>query len=518
MEVKNAEVLDNGKRIVVDLKRRLAAQNAATFIAGARKLVAHHATLDVGDTTLDQPSDRHCKRVRSGGCKNSCRCCFRKSVLGNYSNFMKSGLPHRLLFYQNGEWNDVPEELVALLREEFQAKKAIAEITFQGHRSVFDFLHMVQIDLETELQQPIAWIDESGGCFFPELYSDVDEPHVCFCSGGKNNQVHLSSDPNGTREINVHLDITINGSDSSKSGEYGEASISHVKRLKVEGEPANNHYELEENYGNYGKACGDVNETIEENEPWALSASQNPEFESILGKLTRLVRGGSDFYTVQDKFLVGLGSFVDVNNIVGIYRGPVTSFSGQTRLQSFLKQVEITKKDRGNANVRYAWLGSSKQDITRIMVHGFWPNEKPQFKLTCGIGIHLAPANCSHISASYSDVDENGVQHMVLCRIILGNMEHVDLGSKQSQPSSENFDSGIDDFENPNHYIIWNSHMNTHIYPEYIVSFRVPPSAKESSAGNDSKSDVSGVTYSSHHSQLVALVFADGNSNLRTSI
>ena len=81
-------------------------------------------------------------------------------------------------------------------------------------------------------------------------------------------------------------------------------------------------------------------------------------------------------------------------------------------------------------------------------------------------------------SARYCDDDENGVRHMVLCRVIMGNMEPVNRGSKQFHPSCEDFDSGVDDFQNPSHYIIWNMNMNTHIYPEYVVSFKVSSNAK----------------------------------------
>lgn len=63
---------------------------------------------------------------------------------------------------------------------------------------------------------------------------------------------------------------------------------------------------------------------------------------------------------------------------------------------------------------------------------------------------------------------------MVLCRVIMGNMEVVLPGSKQFHPSSESFDSGVDDPENPRHYIVWSMNINTHIYPEYVVSFKVP--------------------------------------------
>ena len=80
-------------------------------------------------------------------------------------------------------------------------------------------------------------------------------------------------------------------------------------------------------------------------------------------------------------------------------------------------------------------------------------------------------------SAIYCDVDENDTRHMMFCRVILGNMEPVHPGSKQYHPSSDNFDSGVDDLQNPSHYTIWNMNMNTYIYPEYVVSFKMSHSA-----------------------------------------
>lgn len=83
-----------------------------------------------------------------------------------------------------------------------------------------------------------------------------------------------------------------------------------------------------------------------------------------------------------------------------------------------------------------------------------------------------------HSANYHSDVDGNGLQHILLCRVIMGNVELIHPGSKQFQPISENFDSGVDDLQNPLHYIIWGMHMNSHIYPEYVVSFRVPSKDK----------------------------------------
>lgn len=73
-----------------------------------------------------------------------------------------------------------------------------------------------------------------------------------------------------------------------------------------------------------------------------------------------------------------------------------------------------------------------------------------------------------------SILDENGLRHVLLCRVILGNMEEVRPGSKQFYSSSEEFDSGVDNLIDPRRYIIWSTHLNTHILPEYIISFWAP--------------------------------------------
>lgn len=84
-------------------------------------------------------------------------------------------------------------------------------------------------------------------------------------------------------------------------------------------------------------------------------------------------------------------------------------------------------------------------------------------------------------TSTYFDVDENGTQHMLLCRVIMGNMEVINPESKQFHPSNENYDSGVDDLQNPKHYVIWDTDMNSRIYPEYVVSFKVSSKVKGNS-------------------------------------
>jgi hypothetical protein len=61
----------------------------------------------------------------------------------------------------------------------------------------------------------------------------------------------------------------------------------------------------------------------------------------------------------------------------------------------------------------------------------------------------------------------------VFCCVILGNVEVVSPGSVQCHPSTEDFDSGVDDLQCPRHYIVWNMNVNTHIFPEYVVCFKM---------------------------------------------
>lgn len=75
-------------------------------------------------------------------------------------------------------------------------------------------------------------------------------------------------------------------------------------------------------------------------------------------------------------------------------------------------------------------------------------------------------------SAMQSEVDNNGEKHIILCRVILGNIEKVEAGSQQCRPSSVEFDTGADDPINPKWYVVWSTNMNSHILPECVISYK----------------------------------------------
>ncbi|CAL9138415.1 unnamed protein product [Musa acuminata var. zebrina] len=457
MEYLNVKVLDKGKNC--DLKRKRNSDVCSIDIGHG--LVAHQPI--VGQSSL-----RACTRTR---CKTNLCCSPENHILKNYRNFTQSGLPQQVLFYENGEWNDFPANIVSLVQEEFKSKKAITEVGYRNQQCLLDFIHMVCVVLHTGLK-PLAWIDDHGKCFFPE------SSNRCHHSD-KKIQAYMSSESNGIHGNNTHFEISINEAESSSSVADDEI-MSNIKRVKCE-----------ENFVSHHNIWSPGNEVVGENEPGSIFPLDIPAF----GTCQASAGGHRVSRAVQDMLLQGLGKFIDAKDIVGILRTPLRNDLGLDRFDLFQKQVEVTKMARGNANVRYAWLASSKDAVEEMMLHGIL--KRSIQKCLYGNGIHLAPANCSNICTSYSDVDESCVIHLMLCRIVMGNVELIHPGSEQCQPSNENFDTGVDDFQKPRHYIIWDMNLLTHIYAEYIVTFRVTSKVKECLLGKESIYNVSALKNSS---------------------
>ncbi|XP_031501942.1 inactive poly [ADP-ribose] polymerase RCD1-like isoform X2 [Nymphaea colorata] len=498
MEVKNAEGLADGRKVLVGLKRKRAVRCAAYFIAAA--------------TSPKLSPNKRCKRATSEGYRSCCRCCSGKSLLRNYMNFMKSGLPQRVMYYQTGEWDDMPVDCIHIFKEAFKCKKTVVEVVFQSQCTLVDFSYMTMFDLKRGFQRPIAWIDESGRCFFPELFSESSYECIrCYADSGKEEHYKFP-EPNGTREIEIHCNIDISGTNGSKA-EDRKIYVSDAKHISMKATPEGDMEAVQDKV-----ACSntgiEIKEAMDESGSFELATrksisptseiikyiSQVPDLKLMNEKLVLPVNDAK-FNEIKSTFLAGFGALISASCIIGIYCNPFTNNFANAKLQSFQNQIEITRRKHGIANVRRAWFPVAKGAL-EIMLHGFGHIELPSCRMAHGIGVHLLPANCSPISANFVDGDENHVQHMVLCRVIMGNMEQVPQGSKQFQPSNEEFDSGVDDIEKPNYYIVWNCHMNTHIYPEYLVSFVVPPDSKGRFAGvcqNHCKHELSQATNLTHH-------------------
>ncbi|CAD6269183.1 unnamed protein product [Miscanthus lutarioriparius] len=101
---------------------------------------------------------------------------------------------------------------------------------------------------------------------------------------------------------------------------------------------------------------------------------------------------------------------------------------------------KITSVERGSEGflfVQNLFLsGSRKSDIVRILINGLGTTANPVEKAGLSAGVYLSPENRAFTSVGLCDVDEKGVQYMLLCRVILGNVEAVEPGSQESFPSN----------------------------------------------------------------------------------
>uniref|UniRef100_A0A2P2LM51 WWE domain-containing protein n=1 Tax=Rhizophora mucronata TaxID=61149 RepID=A0A2P2LM51_RHIMU len=275
-----------------------------------------------------------------------------RSRLRSYSIFVKTKVPQRFMFYNNGEWVDFPESVLGLVKNEFQVKKgAVLEVEFDGHRYLLDFLHMLRVDLETGLQKPIAWIDEAGNCFFPEIFTVEDDDDDDDYDNDEDNEQDKSYPnfceglPNGPHEIKVHIELDLKGADQSKQIQLSQNSLGAV--------------EIED------------------------SAVQSDDDAVVEEEL--------DPGIVQQMFLLGMSIRRGVD-IIDVYR--CSSDSQEARLKLFEKQIELTRIYRGDANVRCAWLAVPRDALSTIMQYGL--GHCGPYAAKSNTGVRLSPANCCY--------------------------------------------------------------------------------------------------------------------------
>ncbi|XWS60735.1 hypothetical protein CRYUN_Cryun07bG0061200 [Craigia yunnanensis] len=197
--------------------------------------------------------------------------------------------------------------------------------------------------------------------------------------------------------------------------------------------------------------------------------------------LIRLFPGDKAHDVIKKRCLSSLGLLAAHTKDLTIQKNGFLGVTWQARQQSFQIFIKaMDKKCGGDANVKYAWCPATRDDICKIVEHGFGHCRLPENTglYGCGCGVYLSPDDSPMESVKNAMVDKNGVRHLMLCRVILGKAEVVQPGSKQCHPSSDEFDSGVDDLSSPKKYILWSTHMKTHILPEFILSIRAPSSLK----------------------------------------
>lgn len=293
--------------------------------------------------------------------------CGSGGILELYWNFKRSGLPVRVLFYQHGDWSDFPEDVVKLAQQEFQLKRPITTAVFQKKHILLDFIHMVCVDYEMTINKPLAWVDDLGEGFFPDLSAGL------YTSKPSQHEKGEAAERAG---------MSTSVAESSSSVSIGEV-VSHGKRIN---------YIAEDNLEAHNK----LDEAIGENKS-GPSVHLNEHSSGIIQAATGKQNNGPHADSaVRNLLLQGLGHPFKEKDIIGIYRTPLLDQHGQVRSGLFQEKVEVAKSHRGNANVRYAWLPCSRGTMEEMMTRGALEIAKPQHGHMHGVGTCLAPANCSN--------------------------------------------------------------------------------------------------------------------------
>uniref|UniRef100_A0A6I9S2T4 Probable inactive poly [ADP-ribose] polymerase SRO2 n=1 Tax=Elaeis guineensis var. tenera TaxID=51953 RepID=A0A6I9S2T4_ELAGV len=360
--------------------------------------------------------------------RSSDNSCSSNSLIRDFKNFSRSGAPSRFLFFRDGSWTDFPRHVFDILTPGFIAGKAILDASIGYRTYIFDFLRLIQIDAATGVSNSIAWIDVNGRCFFPRMVLD-----------GQRNIA-----PCRKLEIEIRID---RGSSITPSSDCNKL----LKRKRDELEPPIREY------------------SDESPETSSTASLGRPRWPGVV------VVGDGDRYCklVEKLFLDGMRRFAPDTVITSIHKCSHSSRSGNSRLKAFQTWIQMTKANRGDGGVKFGWYATSARDVAAVVSHGFGrPNGQLFGSGAYGVGIHLSPPHSPYASSLLAEEDGNGERHIILCRAIMGKSEKVEAGSLQFHPSSEEFDSGVDDLANPKWYIVWSTHMNSHILPEYVVSFK----------------------------------------------
>ena len=121
------------------------------------------------------------------------------------------------------------------------------------------------------------------------------------------------------------------------------------------------------------------------------------------------------------------------------------------------------------------WLfhGTSAGAIPKIIMQGFNRSFARQDAVKYGRGVYFARDAYYSCDERYAVPDQDGVQHVFLCRVAVGDWC---LGTNNQitpdckpHDDREVFDSTVDNTQDPNIFVIYH---DCQAYPEYLLSFR----------------------------------------------
>lgn len=190
--------------------------------------------------------------------------------------------------------------------------------------------------------------------------------------------------------------------------------------------------------------------------------------------LQRVLEGDKIGDLIRGRFMSRLGSLGNHTQVEAVYKNAFSDSKSRGIMEDFgVWQGRMEQKRGGSANVQRAWCGVTKDEMVKIVRYGFRFG-LPKNDGSYGVGVYLTAKDSPLECVKNLVVDEDGLRHVILCRVILGKTEVIQPGSEQDCPSTTEFDSGVDSLESPKKHIVWNFDANSHILPEFVISFRAP--------------------------------------------
>merc|ERR1719473_848060 len=119
------------------------------------------------------------------------------------------------------------------------------------------------------------------------------------------------------------------------------------------------------------------------------------------------------------------------------------------------------------------WLfhGTDEDTVPKIAQQGFNRSFCGKNATAFGKGVYFARDASYSSSTTYSRPDGNGVQHMFLCRVIVG--EYCVGRSGALAPDVRKgamlYDTTVDNMSNPSMYITYH---DAQCYPDYLIKFK----------------------------------------------
>jgi poly [ADP-ribose] polymerase 10/14/15 len=144
--------------------------------------------------------------------------------------------------------------------------------------------------------------------------------------------------------------------------------------------------------------------------------------------------------------------------------------------QSIKQQYAENQHHRMNNNgdvERQLFHGTHPDIIRKIEKQGFNRSFAGRNAVRYGKGVYFARDSAYSCHKAYSSEDEHGIQHMLVCQVVVGDWdkgenEQLVPDSKPGNPF-ELYDTTVDNVTNPSIFVVYH---DSQCYPSYLVSFK----------------------------------------------